>query len=221
MTRMRWPVLALVAVAGVSALGVTGCSAPAPIPGRAHASECARHDLDPQNCDEYVPVRPVAQELLLGADRAAAARMMCSLLDEATWQQLAGGGPIYRRIDPTGSGACVVAAAVAPDQPRFSITVSSYPEPMQGYSIVDGNERAVVAGHPAWRNTFNDSLGNRKTEYTVATGQDALSGGVVFVTVQAELPRGVFEAPQPPPVPAYERHAEIADTVITNLQRSA
>lgn len=218
--RKRWRTLALAAVAGAAAVGMSGCASAPVVPGSAHTSECARWDLDPEHCSEFTPVRPVARDMLVGSDRATAARMMCSLLDDHTWQRLIG-GPYYRYIDPTTSGACVVAAAAAPDQPRFSIVVSSFPQAMQGYSIVDGNERTTVNGRPAWRNVFNDAMGNRYTDYTVATGDDPNSGGVVFVKVRAELPRGVFEMAEPPLLPAYDKHAEIAETVINSMRSAA
>lgn len=218
--RRWWRALTLVVVTGVAAVGATGCATSPVVPGTPHASECARWDLDPDRCSEYAPVRPVAQEIMVGSDRTAASRMLCSLLDEQTWSRLAG-GPIYRWIDPGERGACVVAAVTTPDQPRFSLALSTYPDAMAGYGIVDGNERTVVAGHPAWRLSRTEYGGARYTEYTVATGTDANSGGVIFVKVRADLPRGVVELPAPPPLPAYDQHAAVAETVINSLRSAA
>lgn len=209
-TRLRW----MVPVAGLAVLmgGISGCTTT--IRGAAVPSECARHDL--ADCAEYVPARPDLDQILAKAGDMESVQQLCSVVDEGTLQRLMG-GTFFRYIS-VGERRCVIAADTEQTEPRFSVLLGVWNEPMAGYSIVEGNQRTEIAGSPAWSNVREDGLGTREVTYTVSTSGHDNTGGVLFVTVRAELPRGQFSASTPPAVPQYDNHRAIAEAITTAVR---
>ncbi|MFC7344557.1 hypothetical protein [Saccharopolyspora griseoalba] len=208
-------------LAALATVGAAGCStAPTTetIPvGQARASECARLDLALNDCSEYVGGVAPTKEGILAGDRQRAGQMNCELLDVAEIRELVGGAEVTRTV--TRSGSCRYTVHTPPGQRQLEVRVGSWPEAMDGYRIVPGNQRTEVAGRPAWLSDGGpDANGNRSVSWTISTTRSPYDGGVMFAEMESYLPRGQFGPSEGAPLPlpaAFEQHQRFAERVIT------
>lgn len=208
---------------------VTSCSS-----GSDHASaptapsgpsQCALHRHQP--CEDLAPVQDPHPGWglfeLYRSDKKAAVAELCAALPPAERDQLLG-QPSYGFVSTNGSPEChlesdgqstVDADGQLQAPPQVHVKIGMYPAPMADYHIVEGNRPAQLAGHPAWR---NDQPGRTEQDWTVSTGTDSNTGGVVLVDVDVDPPRGSPQVGGAPADPAPLASAEpLATSMLHHL----